>query len=147
MRREQHAPEDAVDPRAPLHEQRETEARDVERRHEEDDIGDRDAKALKEKRIVQHPAVVGETDEAVSAETVHLEEAEAEREHHRRADEDEEAERIGQYEQIAGDPFPVLDGKRADSPLDRLRFERAAIPDREVMGRPGNVGAKWSRHL
>ena len=59
LRHEQHAADDAVDPRAPLHEQRKPEASDVERRDEEDDIGDRDAKALQEKRIVQHPPVVG----------------------------------------------------------------------------------------
>ena len=60
---------------------------------------------------------MSKADELVAAEAVDLEEPEAERQHHRHADEDQQPERIGQEEQIGGEAFALVSPKGAPAAL------------------------------
>jgi hypothetical protein len=108
MRRKEHGADDAIETVRLLHEKRKAETAHIKQRHQHDGVKRGDLGGLPEQRIAHHLGVVGKADETVGAETVHLIEAEHQRQQHRQADEYEEAQRVGEHEQIAGDPFAVL---------------------------------------
>ncbi len=123
VRQEEQGPEQAGEAAAPVHQQSEAEAGDIKAGHQQHDIEQGDLQALQEQRVGQHAAVIGQADEAVAAEAGDAEKAEAERQQHRPADEHQQAERVGQHEQITGDPLP-MPGRQAATLPDACRWNR-----------------------
>ena len=126
LRHEQEAAHDRVEARVRLDEQREPEPDDIERRDQSDDIENRHLEASPEQRIGHHPPIIGEADERVLAKAADREEAEAERQDHRPADKNQQADRVRRDKEIAGDPFARAVGKPR-AVVDRGRRDAGAL--------------------
>ena len=81
------------------HKQRKSQAADVEPGNKAEDVNNRYAETLDEQRISNHPVVIGQADEFVSAEPIHAEKSQTQREHHWNRYEDEQSDAVGKNKQ------------------------------------------------
>ena len=137
LRHEQEASHDGVEARVRLHEQCEPKPDDVERRDQDDDIENRHLDAAPEQRIAHHPPIVVGADERIFAETAYREKPKAQRQDHRPADKDQQANRIRRDKQIARDPLASAIGKAWASVGGRRDADapfcfRGAVPHQRI---------------
>ncbi|WP_234844723.1 hypothetical protein [Sinorhizobium medicae] len=112
---EEHRADDAVEAVGFLNKQRQTQAADIEKRHQHERVKGGHLGGLPEQRVTHHFRVVGHSNETVGSETVDVVEPEHQRQEHRQAEKNQQAERVGQHEKVAGDPF-AISGRQAAVP-------------------------------
>jgi len=81
------------------HKQRKSQAADVEPGNKAEHVNNRYAQALHKQRISKHPIVISQADEFVSAEPIHAEKSQTQREHHWDRYEDKQPDAVGKNKQ------------------------------------------------
>jgi len=81
------------------HKQRKSQAADVEPGNKTEHVDSRYAQTLHKQWISQHPIVISQAGELVSAEPIHAEKSQTQREHHWNRYEDEQSDAVGKNKQ------------------------------------------------